>query len=311
MVLRATLTDIVVVTKTDGIFLVADGTDWVGESGATMRTSAGLGTANNVQFATAGLGGAVIADHQLSLYQTVDASCIKIHGTNVANTFTLYVNASGEGRVTSSGDFVWASGGFHVMQTAVDESIYFNAGGKFFIRDIDAANAERVVIDTAASPATGRIVVAEDSTTAIVLGAGNDVGIGWNGSALEITQPMKLGGDVDANGGTIHFGTAENTQTPAGTTATIDLGAENHHTLDCGTASGTITLTLTVPLGPTAGTIIIEQDASPKDITWALSAGTVKWLGTEPTWSGDTSAWRIVSWRWDGTFMYLSATESS
>jgi len=135
----------------------------------------------------------------------------------------------------------------------------------------------------------------------------------WNGKIANVSEDAspELGGDLDCNGNTVHFGSSENTQTPTDpATATIDLGAENHHTLNCGSAVGAITLTLTVPPGPTAGTIIIEQDATARDVTWSPSAGTVKWLGTEPTWDGDASKWRVVSWRWDGTYLYLSATET-
>jgi hypothetical protein len=128
-------------------------------------------------------------------------------------------------------------------------------------------------------------------------------------NVAEDTTPQ-AGGDLDMNGHTVHFGTAENTQTPAGTTATIDLGAENHHTLDCGSASGAITLTLTVPPGPTAGTIIVKQGATSRDITWSPSSGTVTWLGEEPTWTGDANKYRIVPWRWNGSIMFLSATET-
>ena len=124
------------------------------------------------------------------------------------------------------------------------------------------------------------------------------------------TTPQ-LGGDLDCNGNSVHFGTTENTQTPAGTTATIDLGAENHHTLNCGSASGAITLTLTVPPGPCAGTIIVVQGATARDITWSPSSGSAIWLGTEPTWSSDTSKTRIVAWRWNATNLYFSATDTN
>jgi peptidoglycan/xylan/chitin deacetylase (PgdA/CDA1 family) len=138
---------------------------------------------------------------------------------------------------------------------------------------------------------------------------GDPVAVGTNVLYFTPGGIMQLCGDVDCNGNTIYFGTAENTQTPTGTTATIDLGAENHHTLNCGSASGTVTLTLTVPPGPTAGTIIVIQGATARDITWTPSAGSVIWLGTEPTWSSDTSKTRIVSWRWNATNLYLSATD--
>jgi hypothetical protein len=148
-------------------------------------------------------------------------------------------------------------------------------------------------------------------TTGDVLRATGAATAAWGAIDIVTDLSPQLGADLDCNGNSIHFGSAENTQTPAGTTATIDLGAENHHTLDCGSASGAITLTLTVPPGPTAGTIIIIQDDAPKDITWSPSSGSAIWLGTEPTWSGDTSKTRIVSWRWNATNLYLSATETN
>jgi hypothetical protein len=41
---NAGLADIAGITKTDGIFIVANGTNWIGESGSTARDSLGLGT---------------------------------------------------------------------------------------------------------------------------------------------------------------------------------------------------------------------------------------------------------------------------
>jgi hypothetical protein len=120
-----------------------------------------------------------------------------------------------------------------------------------------------------------------------------------------------IAADLNMGANTVHYGTAESTQTPTGTTATINLHAGNHHTLDCGSASGDVTLTLTVPPGPCSGTIIVKQGATARDITWTPSAGTVVWLGTEPTWNTDTSKTRIVAWRWDAAILYLSATDAS
>lgn len=127
---------------------------------------------------------------------------------------------------------------------------------------------------------------------------------------VEDTTPQ-LGGDLDCNGFTIYFGTAENVETPAGTTQDVNLGAGNHQTLNVGSASGDVTVTMIVPPGPCAGTLLVKQGATARDITWSPSSGTVKWFGTEPTWNADTNLWRLVSWRWDGTFLFLQATESA
>lgn len=131
------------------------------------------------------------------------------------------------------------------------------------------------------------------------------------GTNIVLDTTPQLGGDLDCQSNTIHFGTSETTQTPAGTTATIDLGGKNHHSLNLGSASGDVTVTLTVPPGPCAGTIIVQQGGTARDITWSPSSGTVKWFGTEPTWNLDTSLYRMVAWRWDGTNLFLQASDTA
>lgn len=106
---------------------------------------------------------------------------------------------------------------------------------------------------------------------------------------------------------------AEITSTPAGTTQTITLNDGNHQTLTLTSSTGAVTVTLTVPSNVSSGTIIVKQHGTtPRGITWAVSAGTIKWMGTEPTWSGDAvNDIRIVSWRYDGSVMYLMSTDKA
>jgi hypothetical protein len=106
---------------------------------------------------------------------------------------------------------------------------------------------------------------------------------------------------------------AEITSTPSGTTQTITLNNGNHQTLTLTSATGAVTATLTVPNNVSSGTIIVKQHASTvRDITWAVSAGTIKWMGTEPDWAADAiSDIRIVSWRYDGSVMYLMSTDKA
>ena len=56
------LDDIAALAPTDSNIIVGDGSDWVQESGATARTSLGLGTTDNPQFAALGIGIAYDAD---------------------------------------------------------------------------------------------------------------------------------------------------------------------------------------------------------------------------------------------------------
>lgn len=106
---------------------------------------------------------------------------------------------------------------------------------------------------------------------------------------------------------------AEITSTPSGTTQTITLNNGNHQTLTLTSATGAVTATLTVPSNVSSGTIVVKQHASTvRDITWAVSAGTIKWMGTEPDWAADAvSDIRIVSWRYDGSVMYLMSTDKA
>jgi len=139
----------------------------------------------------------------------------------------------------------------------------------------------------------------------------DDVGDSTFAGDVELTT-----GDVILNGGSLSvsksiYQTAEVTSLPTGTTQTITLTDNNHQTLDLTSSTGDATVTLTVPSGSSAGTLIIEQHATTaRDLTWAVSAGALKWMGTEPTWSSDAvSAIRIVTWRYDGAIMYLAATD--
>lgn len=104
---------------------------------------------------------------------------------------------------------------------------------------------------------------------------------------------------------------AEITSTPSGTTQTLTLNNGNHQTLTLTSSTGDVTVTLTVPTSSSAGTLIINQHGTtPRDITWAVSSGTIKWMGTEPTWASDAvNDVRIVSWRWNGSVMYLASTD--
>jgi hypothetical protein len=132
------------------------------------------------------------------------------------------------------------------------------------------------------------------------------MGMGFGSTAVGYL-PL-TGGILTQNVG---YGT-ETVNTPSGTTQTIDLNSVNHQTLTLVSATGTVTATLTVPTnGSSSGTIIVKQHASAaKDITWAVSAGTITWMGTEPDWAADAiNAVRIVSWRYNGSVMYLMTTD--
>ena len=100
--------------------------------------------------------------------------------------------------------------------------------------------------------------------------------------------------------------------TPTGTTQTITLANGNHQTLDLGSASGAVTVTLTVPASSSAGSIIVQQGATVRDITWTVSSGTILWMGGEPDWAADAiGSSRGLGWRWNGSVMRLFPSEVS
>jgi hypothetical protein len=291
------------VTPTDSVFLVGDGTNWVGEIGATARTSLGVGTADNVRFATMGLGIAAIAGYSLSFAQVANDQGMLIYAADKGTLLAhMYGNASNSFLIASAAGLVLSSGSTVGISAAAGANIDLTYGGLLRFLDVDAASAVRGSINSA----TGELAIASD-TVGLKLGAAGGQTLYSNG-----TNFMFSGGDIDANGSTIFFGVAENVATPAvgnSNIVTINLGAENHHTLDCATsATGAVTANVTVPPGPCGGTIVVKLGSVA--ITWVLSAGTAKWMDTQPTWEtvGDDGKYCIVSWRWDGTFLFLSPT---
>lgn len=74
------------------------------------------------------------------------------------------------------------------------------------------------------------------------------------------------------------------TMTPSGTAQTIDLSSSNSHILHLGSATGTVTVTLSNPSAGAVYLISLVQGATPRSISWP---GTVKWQdGTAAVLSG-------------------------
>ena len=70
----AQLSDIAGLAVTNGNFIVGDGANWVAESGATARTSLGLGTGNNVQFTNVNATGTLDAGGATTLATTLEVT---------------------------------------------------------------------------------------------------------------------------------------------------------------------------------------------------------------------------------------------
>lgn len=84
----ADLTAIAALAKTDGNFIVGNGSAWVAESGATVRTSLGLGTAAttaSTDYATAAQG--VLADSAVQPNSSPTLSGLTVNGTATATAY--------------------------------------------------------------------------------------------------------------------------------------------------------------------------------------------------------------------------------
>ena len=108
---------------------------------------------------------------------------------------------------------------------------------------------------------------------------------------------------------------AEPSVTPTGTTATIDLNSGNMQTINLGSASGDVTLTLTIPAGTCSavGSILAVQGATPRNLTIAASdSSTIRYFDTKQDTSTDSaSTTRGYHWRWNGSQLFIGQTAAT
>ena len=109
----ADLTALGGLAKTDGNFIVGNGTTWVAESGATARTSLGLGTLATANSVNA---------------STIDANSVGASELNVPGNGTAgqYLASDGDGTMTWT--TLAAGGGFSNMQAFTSSGTWTNPG---------------------------------------------------------------------------------------------------------------------------------------------------------------------------------------
>lgn len=124
------LADIAGLTATDGNVIVGDGTHWVSESGATARTSLGVGTGDSPQFTAINLGHA--SDTTIS---RVSAGVIAVEGSNV-------LLASGLGSITQAYDSELAA--IAGLTSAADRVPYFTGSGTAALATLTSAGRDLI-----------------------------------------------------------------------------------------------------------------------------------------------------------------------
>ena len=96
------------------------------------------------------------------------------------------------------------------------------------------------------------------------------------------------------------------TLTPSGTTQTIDFNTGNKQILNLGSATGTVTLTLSNPKTSATYRVKLIQGATPRALVWPAA---VKFQGAEePGQYMDASSIGYVTLDYDGT-VYLASWE--
>jgi hypothetical protein len=188
-----------------------------------------------------GIGGSAVSGYPITAYQSADSQGIKLFGYDDRSTeyFHAYVKSAGGSAILASGSlWIGADAGYTNLASSGGQSVYLDSGDQFVLRDCDAANTIRLTIDSAASPATGRLIIPEDSTNAIVLGAGNDLTLGYDGTegqvdcagGLQINDDTEVIGTATADDfeldGTGHFST--NTVDGSDTAAVYVCGGGSH-----------------------------------------------------------------------------------
>ena len=152
----ADLTTLGGLTKTDGNFIVGNGSTWVVESGATARTSLGLGTGNSPTFTNVTASGHFEgpAEHSSTTSGTLAAGDMN---TTISATGGITINNS----IGSQGDIV---------------IIYNNTAG-----NITLTQGTGVTLRLAGSTSTGNRTVATRGLACVYYHAANDVIVGGTG----------------------------------------------------------------------------------------------------------------------------------
>lgn len=139
--------------------------------------------------------------------------------------------------------------------------------------------------------------------TGTVGGTGTDNRIArWDGaddiqsSGVTLDDTANMSGTANFSQTGQAYRASLTTNTPTGTTQTIDFNNGTIQTLNLGSASGNVTVSFSNPQ-ITNYILIVTQGSTPRTVTWP----TTKWVGgTAPTLAG-ASGTDLISLTYDGT----------
>ena len=281
----ATLTELTALAKTDGNFIVGNGSAWVAETGATLRTSIGVGTGNSPQFTGIELGHAsdttIVRSGSGDI--TIEGNAVyRAGGTDVAvadggtgqsnlnNLITLTTHTTGNYVATVTGgtgiDSTGATSGegiAHSLSLDLSE-----------LTDTAIANGDYIVFtDTTDSNATVKGDLADVATLFAGTGltASSSV-IGVDASQTQITAV----GALDAGSITSGFTSIDVGSGAITTTGAISGGAA---TLSSASASEPILNITNTHAGATSGILRFNKDSASGDDNDVM--GTIEFYGTD------------------------------
>ena len=281
----STLTEITALSDADSNFIVGNGSAWVAESGATARTSLGVGTGNSPQFTGIELGHAsdttIVRSGSGDI--TIEGNAVyRAGGTDVAvadggtgqsnlnDLITLTTHTTGNYVATVTGgtgiDSTGATSGegiAHSLSLDLSE-----------LTDTAIANGDYIVFtDTTDSNATVKGDLADVATLFAGTGltASSSV-IGVDASQTQITSVGALDtGSITSGFTSIDVGAGAIT-----TTGTVSGGAA---TFSSASASQPLLSLTNTHAGATAGILRFNKDSASGDDNDVM--GTIEWYGTD------------------------------